>query len=334
MSVEIQARYLADRSVGGVDPRTLRGLNLTPKEAFFLSRIEGSMTVGDLVSITGMDRFGVSEVLNRLVVLGVVVAPEGHPEAKKRASRPHSATRASQPRSLTSWSSNLREQAKERKKQMLARQVSPRAQRSKSYARLRSQTPREPNGGQGTPVSSSRNKSTKSSSTSRIGGRPKSRSSSRVSSRTGRIEEHSKNASPKRDNLRRVSSSSRPRSHSAVIEVNECALEMRWQDQSIDESKLDAGLALDLDRQRELLQMVSILDALTPFELLCIPACDDYSVIRQAFISQSRWLHTDAYHGKELGMYRDLLEQVFHRVRKAYESLADPQLRAHYKKSA
>lgn len=331
MSVEIHARYLADRSVGGVDPRTLRGLNLTPKEAFFLSRIEGLITVGDLVSITGMDRFQVSEVLNRLVELGVVLPPEGRGAERPAATghktaRPHATTRIAGPRSLTSWSSNLREQAKERKKQMLARQVSPRAQRSKSYARLRSQTPREP-AAQDSRPDRGQDRKAASTSSSRVSSRPHSRTASLAGSASTRAASNQRGSS-------RSAESDRPRSHSAVIDVPENPSVAPWELQAIDESKLDAGLAIEVDRQRELLQIVDMLELLSPFDLLGISACDDYTLIRKAFIQQSRWLHPDAYHGKDLGIYRDLLEKVFHRVRKAYESLADPQLRAHYKKSA
>jgi curved DNA-binding protein CbpA len=67
--------------------RDIRSLPLNPREAFLLSRIDGSMTEADLCALTGFDAAMVSACLERLASLGAIeIIGPSSPDA--RASQP------------------------------------------------------------------------------------------------------------------------------------------------------------------------------------------------------------------------------------------------------
>src|SRR5882672_11112808 len=57
------------RPINGQD---IRSMPLNPREAFLLSRIDGTLTEADLCSLTGFDVATVSACLDRLVALGAI----------------------------------------------------------------------------------------------------------------------------------------------------------------------------------------------------------------------------------------------------------------------
>ncbi len=67
--------------------RDIRSLPLNPREAFLLSRIDGSVTEADLCALTGFDAATVSACLDRLVSLGVIEIP-GPAGSEARVSQP------------------------------------------------------------------------------------------------------------------------------------------------------------------------------------------------------------------------------------------------------
>ncbi len=61
--------FRTPRPVAGQD---IRSLPLNPREAFLLSRIDGSVTVADLAALTGFDQSTVSASVERLAALGAI----------------------------------------------------------------------------------------------------------------------------------------------------------------------------------------------------------------------------------------------------------------------
>lgn len=277
---------------GQIDPVAIRKLELEPREAFLLSRIEGETTISELCLMCGLDMDTATEVVERLIRLRVIVLLDAQRRSSKTVKIP--AVQAEVKRGTSRTPENgrsltLRQRAKTRKMQVLRRQMQVVAKRSQPADRV--------------PLVS-------------------------VSVQTGEVSTH--DGSSRGDG--QDAQGGRPRSKTKRVPAQPPLVEaiMAWEAVDVDETKLDKALVINLERQRVLLQMTSLLDALTPFELLAIPYSDDLAVIRRAFHQQSRWLHPDAYHGKDLGPYRDLLEQVFTRVRQAYSELQIDEKRQKY----
>jgi curved DNA-binding protein CbpA len=79
-----------------------------------------------------------------------------------------------------------------------------------------------------------------------------------------------------------------------------------------------------------LLALADRLATLSPFEVLGIHATDDAREIKRGYFETSRRLHPDAYHGRELGNFRELLSRLFARAKGAYGELRDAKVRAPY----
>ena len=59
--------------------KTLQSYPLAPVDGFILSRVDGTMTVGELVTVTGLDAQTVDESLAKLAKLGLVQVPDVEP---------------------------------------------------------------------------------------------------------------------------------------------------------------------------------------------------------------------------------------------------------------
>lgn len=94
-----------------------------------------------------------------------------------------------------------------------------------------------------------------------------------------------------------------------------------------DDPRLDDALGLSRPEQRHLLALEDRLEQLTPFEILGLRPTHDLKAIRGAFRESSRTLHPDAYHGRELGRYRELLSTLFVRAKHAVAQLQSPEVR-------
>lgn len=94
-----------------------------------------------------------------------------------------------------------------------------------------------------------------------------------------------------------------------------------------DDPRLDPELAIPIDEQQRLLALVDRGDELTPFELLGLHPTDDKGEIRNAFRTISRRLHPDAYHGRNLGSFKNHLSGLFAAARAAVKKLGDDEFR-------
>jgi tetratricopeptide (TPR) repeat protein len=95
-----------------------------------------------------------------------------------------------------------------------------------------------------------------------------------------------------------------------------------------DDPRIDATLAIPVADQRLVLTLHDRCGELGPFALLGIAPTHDTKAIRRAYHSTSRRLHPDAYYGRNLGSFRDLLTDLFRRVKVAHGQLQDEEVRA------
>lgn len=291
-----------------IDPVAIRKLELAPQEAFLLSRIDGEVTFGELSLMCGLDPESLQAAVQRLVRLRVLVRLDHRRPLSKTVKIPGSDPPVKPKAKVSRASKALRQRAKTRKLDMLRKQI---------YAGSRRSEPADRVPLVSVSVSVARPQTPEPSCPVNPGGR--SRTPARGIAKGGRTRSITQ---PLTVQAPEASPSSEP-------ESSECFVEP-WASAVVDESLIDDTLAISPARQRTLLQMSEMLDELRPFDLLAMAYCDDSAAIRRAFHQQSRWLHPDAYHGKELGRYRALLAQVFTKVRQAYEDLQCAQARQRY----
>lgn len=77
------------------------------------------------------------------------------------------------------------------------------------------------------------------------------------------------------------------------------------------------------DRVR-ILAMARLLDARDPWALLGVPHGADAKVLKRAYFQLSKDIHPDRYYGRQLGSFADRLSAVFEAVSRAYAKLTQP----------
>ncbi len=92
--------------------------------------------------------------------------------------------------------------------------------------------------------------------------------------------------------------------------------------------RIDGGLPIDLDRQRWILAMADGHESMSQFEILGILPTHDVKAIKRAYHETSRALHPDAYHGRDLGLYRSMLSSLFREAKASYAELRREEVRA------
>ncbi len=90
-----------------------------------------------------------------------------------------------------------------------------------------------------------------------------------------------------------------------------------------DDPRLRTDIAIPIDLQRKLLGVRDNLRKIDHFELLGLDPVDDPKAIRRAYHVVSRGFHPDAFYGKELGSFRQVLDDLFRRTRASFEFLGD-----------
>lgn len=95
-----------------------------------------------------------------------------------------------------------------------------------------------------------------------------------------------------------------------------------------DDPRVDTGGAIDPERQRWILAMADGHESMSQFEILGIQPTHDTKAIKRAFHDTSRALHPDAYHGRDLGVFRPILASLFREAKAAYAELRREDVRA------
>lgn len=97
-----------------------------------------------------------------------------------------------------------------------------------------------------------------------------------------------------------------------------------------DEAELNATADLDMDRRREILDLYHRLETLDHYQLLGIAPDADRRAIKAAYYEKVKVFHPDRYFGKDLGAFRNKLDQCFARLTEAHDALATATTRAEY----
>jgi curved DNA-binding protein CbpA len=93
----------------------------------------------------------------------------------------------------------------------------------------------------------------------------------------------------------------------------------------------DGGhIDLPIDMQNELRDLESRGARVSHYELLGVAADADGGAIRRAYFERSKRLHPDAWYGKELGHFAELLSKWFQKLAAAYQTLSDEETRLVY----
>jgi curved DNA-binding protein CbpA len=96
------------------------------------------------------------------------------------------------------------------------------------------------------------------------------------------------------------------------------------------DERLDPALEVDLERQRQVLGLSDKLDTLNHFEILGITPTNKVSDIKRAYHKLSRSLHPDAYYGKEIGPFQEILQELFEKAKDSHDLLISSEKRDAY----
>lgn len=95
-----------------------------------------------------------------------------------------------------------------------------------------------------------------------------------------------------------------------------------------DDPRVDPAGAIETEQQRWILAMADGHEKMSQFEILGILPTHDTKAIKRAFHDTSRALHPDAYHGRDLGVFRPILSSLFREAKGAYAELRREDVRA------
>ncbi len=98
----------------------------------------------------------------------------------------------------------------------------------------------------------------------------------------------------------------------------------------INESLLDEECDLSPEQKRAVLIKQASLKNATLFDVLEVPTDADKRALKRAYFKISKDFHPDRFYGKNLGTYRERLDQIFALATKAFEHLDDDGRRAAY----
>jgi hypothetical protein len=290
------------RRAEGVDPRSLP---LTPTDGFVLSLIVGQPRLAEILVATGMEREAVMDSLQRLVDHGVVEVADGPAKPVEstrgisvaaRTSAASATPKATVREVSVAVAPNFRDRAAQRRAEQMRAVLSAKssvsaAKSSISKAEVESILRAKAEAA----------KSARSAETSREDAKPKSEQASRTS-----VE---------------VRSESSP-NHPAVEARDDLP---QWRQVDASDRRIVAQSPVTLETQRRVFWIRDHEDRVSDLEILGLQPQADLVAARTAYHAASRWLHPDAYYGKELGELRAELEKAFATLRKAFERLSKAQ---------
>jgi curved DNA-binding protein CbpA len=98
----------------------------------------------------------------------------------------------------------------------------------------------------------------------------------------------------------------------------------------LDPIVLNEDVDLDVETKKKILFLSSKMDEMTHYEVLEVGRRADAHEIKKAYFSVSRNFHPDTFFRKTLGSYQALIEQIFKRVTRAFETLSNEEKRKAY----
>lgn len=100
------------------------------------------------------------------------------------------------------------------------------------------------------------------------------------------------------------------------------------------ETPTDGGpVDLPQELREQIREFARALPEMDYYDMLGVERDDEPAAIRDAFFERSKLYHPDRYFNKQLGVYAELLHEIYKRVVVAHDVLRDPKLKATYDKS-
>ncbi len=113
-------------------------------------------------------------------------------------------------------------------------------------------------------------------------------------------------------------------------DFGEATFAVAWSDYELDESQLLFGPDLDDGFKREILYVYEQLPRLTYYDLLGVKDGEDPRKSKKTYIKLSKRFHPDVFYGKDAGEFGTWSEEIFKTVTKAFQTLSNPKKRAEY----
>lgn len=95
-------------------------------------------------------------------------------------------------------------------------------------------------------------------------------------------------------------------------------------------SELEEPCDLERDKKKSILDLYYQLETLDHYALLGLGTAADRKAVKTAYYERVKVFHPDRYFGKNLGNFRNKLDDCFARLTEAYEILTDAERRAEY----
>ena len=98
-------------------------------------------------------------------------------------------------------------------------------------------------------------------------------------------------------------------------------LELHDDGSPVDPQEMAGGADLDSVLKARIVRLHRRLKLLKPHELLAVPAGADLATVRKAYFAASKELHPDRQYGRDIGVFRDKLNEIFAQLTRAFELL-------------
>jgi curved DNA-binding protein CbpA len=95
----------------------------------------------------------------------------------------------------------------------------------------------------------------------------------------------------------------------------------------------DESVDLSVELREQIRELARALPELGYYELLGVDREAEAAGIRDAFFERSKLYHPDRYFNRNLGVYAELLHEIYKRIVVAHDTLRDPELRSTYDRS-
>ncbi|MFB6350345.1 MAG: DnaJ domain-containing protein, partial [Bradymonadaceae bacterium] len=117
---------------------------------------------------------------------------------------------------------------------------------------------------------------------------------------------------------------------SASVGIDLSHLPVPPADFAYDDEMLEMDVPLSEELKRELLVLDEQVDELTHYQFFDIDRDADRGEIKKSYFKLSKRYHPDKHFRKEIGPYKNKLENVFQKITRAYRVLSDPDQREEY----
>lgn len=113
----------------------------------------------------------------------------------------------------------------------------------------------------------------------------------------------------------------RSRSRAGALPAPPSLLEHHDDGSPVEAGQLAIGPDLDIETKSRILRLHRRLKSLKAHELLAVAPGAEVALVKRAYFSASKEIHPDRFYGKDIGIYRGLLSDIFAQLTRAFEQL-------------